>query len=144
MSIQGARSSTDARATDILATANALHTQAFLPVLLAGELQTVNRMAGGAIGSYATVVNTTATTVSRTGACVFYGLVVISSGALTPTVSVWDGITTGGTTFISSAAIGVANTFIPAAGVNGLGVVFATGLTIQLSTASAVYPILAF
>lgn len=139
-------SSSANKGMQVYASTGQMLVQAQIAGLLAGELETVNRMAGGSIASYASVVSSSATTLVRTGPCVFYGLLVISTGgAGANTVSVWDGVSTAaGTTIVSSAAITAVNTFIPVAGTAGLGVVFKTGVTVQQSTASAVYPILAF
>ena len=110
-------SSSANKGMQVYASTGQMLVQAQIAGLLAGELQTVNRMAGGAIASYATVINTSGTTVVRTGACVFYGVVVLSSGGGTGAVSIYDGISTGtGTTWQTSAAYTAANGFIPAIG----------------------------
>lgn len=138
-------SSSANKGMQVYASTGQMLVQAQIAGLLAGELQTVNRMAGGAITAYGTVINTSATTVVRTGACVVYGLLVISTGgAGANTVSVWDGVSTAaGTTIVSSAAITAVNTVVPIGPV-GVGMLFTTGMTVQQSTASAVYPLLAF
>lgn len=108
--------------------------------LLAGEDQSTNRLLGGSAGPFATVASTT-TALIRTGATIFYGVRVLSSGGGTGTIAAWDGTSSAGSTYWSAVAISSAETFIPAAGAGGLGVRFATGLTIQLSSNGTILPV---
>lgn len=132
---------------DVLAQNQSL--QVWVSSLMSGELQTMNRLAGGAIAPYTTIVKTTAATVAKNGAGIFYGLYIQS--ATTSIVTVLDGITTATTdaiwinAFPTTAGSGglVANGnngFIPA-GPGGMGIQFVTGCTIVQTSAASIFPV---
>lgn len=80
-------------------------------VLLSGELQTINRLAGGAICSYNYV---TADALVKTGQGIFYGVFCVSAGTM---AAVYDNTSASGNLLLASQ-VGVANTFYgPPAGV---------------------------
>src|SRR5512135_1069626 len=135
-------SSTDSKGTDILATQQALNV--YPAALLAGELQQFNRLAGGPIVQYSTAGGTTATVAVCASPCIYYGLMIVTTGS--GTVNVWDGTSAGTTIMPALTPPTTGGTFWPAAGPGGvgIGIQLNTGLSIQCSTAGTVlYPLIA-
>jgi hypothetical protein len=128
---------------DILATDQALHT--YPAALQSGELQQFNRLAGGTIWQHSTAITSTAAVAVCASPCIYGGLMVLSSGSGTGTLSAWDGSTATGTTWQSSAVMVAANTFVPAVGTAGgaQGVLMNVGLTVQQSSGCVFYALFA-
>lgn len=110
-----------------------------LGTLLAGEMQDVNRLAGGAISGYTSVAASAGQTV-KAGVGVLYGIKVITVGT-SPTIEVWDNTTGSGTKLMSIPTAQItANAWLD---FGGVGVKFVNGCHIVLTGAGALVNVVA-
>lgn len=98
-----------------------------ISALLNGELQQFNRLAGGAIVSYAAV---SADGIVITGPCIFYGVKVVTAGT---SITVYDNTAASGTAVMTTEATTTAGAVLTPAGV-GVGVLMSNGIYVDLTT----------
>jgi len=106
-----------------------------LQVLLAGELQQFNRLAGGAIYPYVQTVGA-GTFTNKTGAGILYGF-LITTGAV-GTLTAYDNTAASGNVLVNGLVTAATNNVLVPVGPAGGGLILTTGMTIVVTGASTI------
>lgn len=94
---------------------------------ISGELAQFNRLAAGPIVKHSAVLSADTTVV--TGACIFYGVKVVTAGT---NISVYDNTASSGTAVITTEGTATAGAMIYPAG-PGVGVLMDNGIRLDLT-----------